>query len=90
MQININNSVIELYNGIIRTSCKHIMLDLKYENGVPSVIKNEIKMSLILTKTIMTLTKSYSNLPNTLDIDLAPSYSTRHMYFGSTGIKNGP
>ena len=39
MQMNINNSVIELNNGIIRHLCKHIlMLDLKYENAVPSVI----------------------------------------------------
>ena len=52
MQININNSVIELYNGIIRNFCKHIMLDLKYENVVPSVIKNEIKIYLTLNKTI--------------------------------------
>ena len=52
LQVNMNNSVIELYNGIIRNFCKHIMLDLKYENVVPSVIKNEIKMSLILSKTI--------------------------------------
>ena len=38
----------------------------------------------------LTLTRRYSKLLNTLDIDLVPSYSTRHMYFGSTGITSGP
>ena len=38
----------------------------------------------------LTLTTSYCNLLNTLDIDLVPPYSTRHLNFGSTGIDNGP
>ena len=38
-QIDINNSVIDMYNGIIRNFCKHmLMLVMKYEHSVPSVI----------------------------------------------------
>ena len=37
----------------------------------------------------LTLTRSYSKLLNTLDIDLVTSYSTIHMYSGSISITYG-
>ena len=58
--------------------CKHV-LDLKYER-LSSVIENEIKITLILTKTI--LPSPDVNL-NIVDFDLAV-VSTRYLYFGST------
>ena len=58
--------------------CKHV-LDLKYER-LSSVIENEIKITLILTKTI--LPSPDVNL-NTVDFDLTV-VSTRYLYFGST------
>ena len=38
----------------------------------------------------LTLNRRYSKLLHTQDIDLVPSYSTRHMHVGSTCITNGP
>ena len=84
-QININNSVIDMYNGIIRNFCKHrsevwkfrAFRDLKWNQNYFDI-----------DQYYLTLTRRYSNLLNTLDIDLVPPYSTRHLNFGSTGIDN--
>ena len=45
------------------------MLDLKYENSVPSVIKKMKSKLFDIDQDYLTLTKRYSNLQNTLGID---------------------